>query len=48
MPAKSQAQHRLMRAACAGKTDKVPQKTACEYVKHTKSVKSLPERKGGK
>lgn len=46
MPANSQAQLRLMRAACAGKTNKVPQKTGCEYVKATKSPKSLPQRKG--
>lgn len=44
---RSKAQNRLMRAAAAGKTSKVPKNVAKEYIaaQHGKSVKDLPERK---
>jgi len=45
MPAKSQAQYRLMQAAAHGKTRAgVPKKVAREYVKKTKSPGRLPEK----
>lgn len=46
MPVKSKAQHRAMRAAATGKGYLgIPKKVAKEYIKETKSVKRLPERK---
>ncbi len=47
MPAKSKAQHGLMKAACAGKPTKVniSRDQACEYVRG-QSPKGLPKRKG--
>lgn len=46
MPIKSKSQQRLMFAAAAGKTDKVPKEVAKEYIKATpkSSFKKLKER----
>lgn len=50
MPMRSKAQNRLMRAAAAGKSSKVPMGVAKEYVaaQKGKPIKSLPERKTAK
>lgn len=52
MPAKSKAQNRMMQMAAhnpaMAKKMGVPQETAKEYAKGTKTTKGLPERKGGK
>lgn len=47
MPVKSEAQRRLMYAAAAGKSDKVPKKVAREFLA-APAKKNLPERKGKK
>lgn len=50
MPAKSQAQNRLMQAAAhdpeVAKKVGVPQSVAREFASSTQSAKGLPERKG--
>ena len=46
MPMKSEAQRKLMYAAAEGKSSKVPQSVAKEYVASDKGGK-LPERKSG-
>lgn len=50
MPMKSKAQSRLMHAAAAGKSSKVPAKVGKKFVEeqHGKPVKGLPEKKKGK
>lgn len=52
MPAKSQAQNRLMQAAAhnpeVAKKTGVPQSVAKEFTSSTKSTKGLPEHKGSK
>lgn len=44
MPSQSKAQHRLMAAACTGKSDSVPKDVACEFM-HADKGKDLPERR---